>query len=100
MDLQQDLLQALYPGDASVKQLPHINNQLLRRYSRNKKKQINTVQQLLDLSEPERKSLLNPLSETEYLDVMEVAQRVPRLSVKKAIFKGKGEDSGCNRKGY
>ncbi|SAM06085.1 hypothetical protein [Absidia glauca] len=91
MDLQQDLLQALYPGDASVKQLPHINNQLLRRYYRNKKKQINTVQQLLDLSEPERKSLLNPLSESEYLDVMEVAQRVPRLSVKKAIFKVIGD---------
>ncbi|KAI8343707.1 Sec63 Brl domain-containing protein [Chlamydoabsidia padenii] len=91
MNLQQDLLQALYPGDSSVKQLPHINNQLLRRYYRNKKKQINSVQQLLDLSEPERKSLLNPLSESEYLDVMEVAQRVPRLSVTKAIFKVIGD---------
>jgi translocation protein SEC63 len=100
MDLQQDLLQALYPGDASVKQLPYINNQLLRRYYRSKKKQINTVQQLLDLSEPERKSLLNPLSESEYLDVMEVAQRVPRLSVKKAIFKGKGKDKRHNKQGY
>lgn len=89
MDLQQNLLQALYPGDASVKQLPHINNQLLRRYYRNKKKNINTVQQLLDLPESDRKSLLNQLSESEYLDVLEVAQRVPRLSVEKAVFKGK-----------
>ncbi|KAI8086319.1 Sec63 Brl domain-containing protein [Halteromyces radiatus] len=91
MDLQQDLLQALYPGDASVKQLPHINNQLLRRYYRNKKKQINTVQQLLDLSETERKSLTNPLTDSEYLDVIEVAQRVPRLSVEKALFKVIGD---------
>jgi translocation protein SEC63 len=89
MELQQDLLQALYPGDASIKQLPHINNQLLRRYNRSKKKQVSSVQQLLDLTESERKSLLSPLSESEYLDVMEVAQRVPRLSVEKALFKGK-----------
>ncbi|SAM09060.1 hypothetical protein [Absidia glauca] len=91
MELQQDLLQALYPGDASIKQLPHINNQLLRRYNRSKKKQVSSVQQLLDLTEPERKSLLNPLSESEYLDVMEVAQRVPRLSVEKALFKVIGD---------
>lgn len=92
MDLQQNLLQALYPGDASVKQLPHISNQLLRRYNRNKKKNISSVRQLLDLSESERKSLLNPLSESEYLDVLEVAQRVPKLSVEKAVFKGKNNN--------
>ncbi|KAI9303010.1 Sec63 Brl domain-containing protein [Cunninghamella echinulata] len=91
MDLQQNLLQALYPGDASVKQLPHISNQLLRRYNRNKKKNISSVRQLLDLSESERKSLLNPLSESEYLDVLEVAQRVPKLSVEKAVFKVIGD---------
>ncbi|CAO3597488.1 unnamed protein product [Absidia cylindrospora] len=91
MNLQQDLLQGLYPGDASVKQLPHINNQLLRRYNRSKKVQINNVQQLLNLSEPERKSLLSPLSDSEYLDVIEVAQRVPRLSVQKALFKVIGD---------
>ncbi|CAO3643305.1 unnamed protein product [Cunninghamella blakesleeana] len=91
MDLQQNLLQALYPGDASVKQLPHVNNQLLRRYYRSKKKNINTVQQLLDLPESDRKTLLNQLSESEYLDVLEVAQRVPRLSVEKAVFKVIGD---------
>lgn len=89
MDLQQDLLQGLYPGDASIKQLPHIDNQLLRRHSRAKKQQINSVQQFLNLSEPERKSFLKPLTESEYLDVVEVAQSVPRLSVEKAVFKGK-----------
>ncbi|KAI8063514.1 Sec63 Brl domain-containing protein [Gongronella butleri] len=91
MNLQQDLLQALYPGDASIKQLPHVQQSLIRRYTRMKKKQIRSVQQMLDLDESERKSYLSPLNQDDYLDVIEVAQRIPRLSVKKAVFKVIGD---------
>ncbi|KAG2200548.1 hypothetical protein INT47_012334, partial [Mucor saturninus] len=91
MELQQHLLQATYPGEASIKQLPHITNALLRKYYRSKKVHVSTVQQLCDMSEVERKQLLKPLSDTEYLDVMEVAHRIPKLSVKKAVFKVIGD---------
>ena len=89
MDLQQHLLQATYPGEQSVKQLPHIDTQILRRYYRSNKKHIHSVQQVLALSESERKELLKPLNKEEYLDTMEVASRIPQLKAKKAVFKGK-----------
>ncbi|KAI9496946.1 Sec63 Brl domain-containing protein [Zychaea mexicana] len=91
MDLQQHLLQATYPGEQSVKQLPHINTQILRRYYRNKKKHIHSVQQTLALSESERKELLKPLDDQQYLDVTEVATRIPQLKVNKAVFKVVGD---------
>lgn len=91
MELQQHFMQATYPGEASIKQLPHITNSLLRKYYRSKKVHVSTVQQLCAMSETERKQLLKPLSDSEYLDVMEVAHRIPKLSVKKAVFKVIGD---------
>ncbi|KAI7847056.1 Sec63 Brl domain-containing protein [Circinella umbellata] len=91
MDLQQHLLQATYPGEQSVKQLPHIDTQILRRYYRSNKKHIHSVQQVLALSESERKELLKPLNKEEYLDTMEVASRIPQLKAKKAVFKVVGD---------
>ncbi|KAI8394289.1 Sec63 Brl domain-containing protein [Radiomyces spectabilis] len=91
MDLQQHLMQAIFPGEASIKELPHITAIMLRRYFRSKKKHIHSVQQLLQMSEVERKTLLKPLTDSQYLDVMEVANRVPKLSVQKAAFKVMGD---------
>ncbi|KAI9478468.1 MAG: Sec63 Brl domain-containing protein [Benjaminiella poitrasii] len=93
MELQQHILQATYFGESNLKQLPHITNTLLDRYNhRHPKNKVNTVKQLCALSESERKEFLKPLSnDDEYLDVMEVAQRVPQLSVKKAAFKVIGD---------
>lgn len=91
MELQQHLLQATYPGEASIKQLPHITNALLRKYNKGRKTKVKTVQQLCNMTEQERKALLKPLNEGEYLDVMEVAHRVPRLNIKKAEFKVIGD---------
>ncbi|EIE77789.1 hypothetical protein RO3G_02493 [Rhizopus delemar RA 99-880] len=91
MELQQNLMQATFPGEPNIKQLPHITTSLLRRYNRNKKTPVNTVQQLSAMSEDERKGMLKPLSDSEYLDVMEVAQRIPKLAVEKAVFKVIGD---------
>ncbi|KAI9262035.1 Sec63 Brl domain-containing protein [Sporodiniella umbellata] len=86
MELQQNLLQATFPGESNIKQLPHINHALLRR-----KKNVSTIQQISAMTEDERKSFLKPLSDSEYLDVVEVAQRIPKLSVEKAAFKVIGD---------
>ncbi|KAI9266372.1 Sec63 Brl domain-containing protein [Helicostylum pulchrum] len=91
MELQQHILQATYPGEPSIKQLPHITNALLRKYYRSKKVHVTTVQQVCAMSETERKQLLKPLSDSDYLDVMEVAHRIPKLTVKKAVFKVIGD---------
>ncbi|KAL0097793.1 Sec63 Brl domain-containing protein [Phycomyces blakesleeanus] len=91
MDLQQHLMQASYPGEPTIKQLPHVDTALLRKYYHNKKKNVGSIQQFISLPEAERKSLLKPLSDEQYLDVVEVANRIPRLNVRKAAFKVVGD---------
>ncbi|KAI8140677.1 Sec63 Brl domain-containing protein [Fennellomyces sp. T-0311] len=91
MDLQQHLLQATYPGEQSVKQLPHVDTALLRRYYRAKKKHIHSIQQTLALSEAERKEFFQPLGKQQYLDAVEVANRIPKLKVNKAVFRVVGD---------
>ncbi|KAI8970937.1 Sec63 Brl domain-containing protein [Pilobolus umbonatus] len=91
MELQQCLLQANFPGDASIKELPHVSNTLLRRYYRNRKVHVKTIQQLTAMNEDDRKNFLQPLSGPEYLDVMDVAARIPQLNVQKAVFKVIGD---------
>ncbi|KAI9316197.1 Sec63 Brl domain-containing protein [Dichotomocladium elegans] len=91
MEMQQHLLQATYPGEPSVKQLPHITTPLLRRYYRNKKKHIHSIQQVLALDASERKALLGNMTDEQRLDVIDVAKRIPRLAVSKATFKVVGD---------
>ncbi|KAJ8655692.1 hypothetical protein O0I10_008577 [Lichtheimia ornata] len=91
MEMQQELLQAIYPGESSVKQLPHVTTSLLRRYYRSKKKHIHSAKQVLSLSESERKNFLEGLSNEQSLDVVEVANRIPQLTVSKAVLKVVGD---------
>jgi translocation protein SEC63 len=91
MEMQQHLLQATFPGEPSLLEVPHITSSLLRKYNRNHKIHINTVQQLVDMSEEQRKAVLKPLSPEDYLDAMDVAARIPKLHVEKAVFKVVGD---------
>ncbi|KAI8884877.1 hypothetical protein K501DRAFT_246934 [Backusella circina FSU 941] len=91
MEMQQHLLQATFPGEPSLLEVPHITSALLRKYNRNHKVHINTVQQLVDMSEEQRKAFLKPLSPEDYLDAMDVAARIPKLNVEKAVFKVVGD---------
>lgn len=89
MDLSQSLVQAIFPGESALLQLPYVNNTLLRQYYRSKKRTFPSVQKFLDAPEDQRKSLLKPLSNDQYLDCMEVAKAIPQLHTLKAEFKGK-----------
>ncbi|ORE07708.1 hypothetical protein BCV72DRAFT_102067 [Rhizopus microsporus var. microsporus] len=91
MELQQHLMQATFPGEPSIKQLPHVTTTLVRRYNRGRKTKIQTVQQFCDMPNDERKNMLKTLSDSEYLDAVEVAQRIPKLNVEKAVFRVIGD---------
>lgn len=91
MDLQQHLLQATYPGEPSILQLPHVTTSNLRRYYRAKKKHIHSVQQFLAMPEEARRSLLKPSNDQQYLDAIEVANRIPKLNIEKAVFRVLGD---------
>jgi translocation protein SEC63 len=89
MDLSQSFVQAIYPGESPLLQLPYVNNALLRQYYRSKKRTFPSVQKFLDAPEDQRKSLLKSLSNDQYLDCMEVAKAIPQLHAVKADFRGK-----------
>ncbi|KAH8555826.1 Sec63 Brl domain-containing protein [Umbelopsis sp. PMI_123] len=92
MDLSQSLVQAIYPGESALLQLPYVNNSLLRQYYRSKKRTFPSVQKFLDAPEDQRKSLLKPLSNDQYLDCMEVAKAIPQLHTLKAEFRVAGDN--------
>ncbi|KAG2172482.1 hypothetical protein INT44_006655 [Umbelopsis vinacea] len=92
MDLSQSLVQAIFPGESALLQLPYVNNALLRQYYRSKKRTFPSVQKFLDAPEDQRKSLLKPLSSDQYLDCMEVAKAIPQLHTLKAEFRVAGDN--------
>ncbi|KAI8583462.1 hypothetical protein K450DRAFT_223807 [Umbelopsis ramanniana AG] len=91
MDLSQSLVQAIFPGESALLQLPYVNNALLRQYYRSKKRTFPSVQKFLDAPEDQRKALLKPLSNDQYLDCMEVAKAIPQLHTLKAEFRVAGD---------
>lgn len=93
MDIQQHLLQATFPGEPSVRQLPYVTAQLLQRYYPDKKNYIRSVQKLLTMPENECKALLSSLNDQEYADVVYVANRIPMLNVARALVKGKQKEN-------
>jgi len=92
MDLSQSFVQAIYPGESPLLQLPYVNNALLRQYYRSKKRTFPSVQKFLDAPEDQRKSLLKSLSNDQYLDCMEVAKAIPQLHAVKADFRVAGDN--------
>lgn len=88
MNLSQSIVQAIYPEGAALLQLPYVNNNLLRQYFKNKKRNFSSVQAFLDAPEDQRKSLLKSLTDDQYLDCMEVAKSIPQLKAIKAEFRG------------
>uniref|UniRef100_A0AC34FH37 SEC63 domain-containing protein n=1 Tax=Panagrolaimus sp. ES5 TaxID=591445 RepID=A0AC34FH37_9BILA len=81
-------VQALWPQNSSILQLPHIqdnNIAFLRR------KRIFTCADLAGLDEHRRKNLLNTLEEHEYEDVINVLHKMPKLEIETRI-EVQGED--------
>ncbi|KAI8388700.1 Sec63 Brl domain-containing protein [Radiomyces spectabilis] len=92
MEMKQYLIQAIYPGEPPILQLPHITAHMLSRYQLIRNEHITTIQQFLGLSESDRQLFLEPLTEHEREDAMHVAETIPKLCVSKAAFKVSGED--------
>jgi translocation protein SEC63 len=81
-------VQALWPQNSSILQLPHIqdnNIPFLRR------KRVFTCADLAALDEHRRRNLLNTLEENEYEDVIKVLQKMPKLEIETRI-EVQGED--------
>uniref|UniRef100_A0A915EFI1 J domain-containing protein n=1 Tax=Ditylenchus dipsaci TaxID=166011 RepID=A0A915EFI1_9BILA len=82
------LVQALWPRNSTLLQLPHITEQNIPYLRKNR---VATCQDLANLSESKRRSLLNTISPDQYEDVVYVLSMMPRLEVD-ARIEVQGED--------
>lgn len=88
MELSQQLVQAIYHQETPLAQLPYVTSDALRIYQKQKKRQIRSIAQFLEMSDPERKVLLKNLSPEQTMDVVEVARKYPQLEIVQAKFRG------------
>ncbi|VIO96374.1 Uncharacterized protein BM_BM6961 [Brugia malayi] len=82
------IVQALWPKNSPLLQLPHITEQNLHYFRRNR---IITCADLANLNEIKRRQVLQSLSDAEYNDIVFVLQSMPRLNID-PHFEVQGED--------
>jgi translocation protein SEC63 len=93
LNAAQHLVQAMLPRSSPLLQLPHITPDIARIVDGDSKIHV-SVQQLMDLPDPLRKSLLvkkGALSQSQYDEIVDVARQLPLFRVAKAFFKVTGE---------
>ncbi|ORX79099.1 hypothetical protein BCR32DRAFT_281697 [Anaeromyces robustus] len=90
IELGQLIVQAIPPHQHALFQLPFITPEIIK-HCDTKKRKINTIKDLLDLSDEDRRSLLRTLDDEQYNKVVEVAKSFPRVKVTNVEFKVLGE---------
>jgi translocation protein SEC63 len=88
MEMSQCLLQAIPIGGSPLLQLPGIDNILAHSLRMREKHQIKNIQDLLRLSEKERRKALQGLDEKQYTQAMNIAKQIPILILSNVHFKG------------
>nr|XP_033793378.1 translocation protein SEC63 homolog isoform X2 [Geotrypetes seraphini] len=81
MKLCQMIVQGLQQFKSPLLQLPHIEEDNLRRVSNHKKYKIKSIQDLVSLKESDRHSLLHFLEEEKYEEVMAVLGSFPHITM-------------------
>lgn len=77
MELAQMVTQAMWSKDSYLKQLPHFNNEIVKRCS---EKNIETVFDIMELEDEDRSRLLQ-LSELQMADVARFCNRYPNIEM-------------------
>ena len=88
MEMSQYILQALPVGSSPLRQLPGVDKKLAQSLGMLEKHPVKGVQDLLSLTEAERRKALGSLDEQQYHLAMGVAKQIPILIVSNAHFKG------------
>ncbi|XP_036172075.1 translocation protein SEC63 homolog isoform X5 [Myotis myotis] len=81
MKLSQMAVQGLQQFKSPLLQLPHIEEDNLRRVSNHKKYKIKTIQDLVSLKETDRQYLLHFLEDEKYEEVMAVLGSFPHITM-------------------
>jgi preprotein translocase subunit Sec63 len=88
MEVSQHLIQAIPIGWSPLLQLPGITPSIAKHLYFREKKPIRNIQDLLSLSQKERRVALENLDDEIFHQMINVAKQIPILMVSNIYFKG------------
>ncbi|CAB4009960.1 U5 small nuclear ribonucleo 200 kDa helicase, partial [Paramuricea clavata] len=77
MELAQMVTQAMWSKDSYLKQIPHFNNELIKRFT---EKEVESVFDVMELEDEERKDLLK-MEDSQMADVARFCNRYPNIEL-------------------
>nr|GMC48373.1 DExH-box ATP-dependent RNA helicase DExH12-like [Ipomoea batatas] len=96
MEVSQMVTQAMWECDSMLLQLPHLTKELAKKCQENPGKSIETVSDLLEMEDGERRELLQ-MPDTQLMDIARCSDRFPSIDVSYQVVDGEnvrasGED--------
>ncbi|KAJ3059343.1 secretory subunit, partial [Rhizoclosmatium hyalinum] len=91
IDLRQSIIQASLPSKGPLGQLPYITLDILKTFVTGKRR-VTCPRELIELPESERRDLLKPFNDSQYNEIVGIAQQYPLVRVKSCNFSVVGEE--------
>ncbi|KAL4189933.1 hypothetical protein AMTRI_Chr08g209540 [Amborella trichopoda] len=95
MELSQMVTQGIWDKDTALLQLPHFTRALAKKCKENPGKSIETIFDLLEMEDEERRDLLQ-ISDSQLLDISKLGNRFPNIDMSYEILEGEVVRAGEN----
>jgi len=90
MELSQLIIQAMWDNDSHLKQLPHINKEILEKFQSEAPNCVD-VPDILDIDEDTRSKILDGLSKKQINDIIRATNRYPNIELAYSVQEEKIE---------
>ncbi|XP_020102625.1 DExH-box ATP-dependent RNA helicase DExH12-like [Ananas comosus] len=95
MEVSQMVTQGMWERDSMLLQLPHFTKELAKRCQENPGKSIETVFDLVEMEDDERRELLQ-MSDSQLLDIVRFCNRFPNIDMAYEVLDGEDVGPGEN----
>lgn len=95
MEVSQMVTQGLWERDSMLLQLPHFTKELAKRCQENPGKNIETIFDLVEMEDDERRELLQ-MSDSQLLDIARFCNRFPNIDMAYEVLDGENVAAGEN----
>ncbi|XP_043809314.1 LOW QUALITY PROTEIN: DExH-box ATP-dependent RNA helicase DExH12-like [Manihot esculenta] len=93
MEVSQMVTQGMWERDSMLLQLPHFTKELAKKCQENPRKSIETVFDLVEMEDDERRELLQ-MSDSQLLDIVRFCNRFPNIDMSYEVMDGEHVKAG------
>ncbi|XP_030492966.2 DExH-box ATP-dependent RNA helicase DExH12 [Cannabis sativa] len=93
MEVSQMVTQGMWERDSMLLQLPHFTKELAKRCQENQGKSVETVFDLVELEDDERRDLLQ-MTDSQLLDIAKFCNRFPNIDMSYEVLEGDNVTAG------